>query len=147
MGTPSWWSTVTSRGEAHVADLNGRRKHAHVRRYFRCTLSTTQTLAMEQTFEHDADLSSCQVRAKTEMGTRSTETDMFVRGPQDIETMRGLEYGLVPVARVVPEDHLIPFLQLLIAQDRVLHAAPPHENDRRRPTYDLLDRRRRHADL
>ena len=53
MGTPSWWSTVTSRGEAHVADLNGCRKHAHVRRYFWCTLSTTQTLAMEQTFEHD----------------------------------------------------------------------------------------------
>ena len=53
MGTPFWWSTVTSRGEAHVADLNGRQKHAHVRRYFWRTLSTTQTLTMEQTFEHD----------------------------------------------------------------------------------------------
>ncbi len=95
---------------------------------------------VEEAVEHDPDLHAGQVGPQAEVGTPATEGHVVVGGPPDVERVRIGEDRLVPVGRDVPEDDLVPFGDLLVADHHVGGGCPAEVHDRGDVAQHLLDR-------
>src|SRR3984957_16714500 len=96
--------------------------------------------AGHQLAQHDGELPAGQVRAQAVVRSRCAEADVRVRRAGDVEAVGIAEHGLVAVGRVIEQHRLVALAVVMPVHGVVPCQGPPHEQDGRGVTDDLLDR-------